>query len=115
MPEIIECKKKEIPYEFRFITINNENNSLLAEVPFVDENGNYTIYSKRRKDGSKKEKYISFIIVPPSSCNIEEKLYLTNDLIMDPYGYYHQVCIKKNIYTYLFTNGKDNYYFSIEI
>ena len=60
MQEIVECKQKEIPDEFRFITINNENNSLMAEVPFVDEDGNYTIYSKRRKDGSK-EKYISFI------------------------------------------------------
>lgn len=115
MPKIVECKQKEIPYEFRFITINNENNSLMAEVPLVDEDGNYTIYKKYRKDGSKKDKYISFIIVPPSSYNVEDKLYLTNDLIMDSYGYYHQVCIKKNVYTYLFTNGKDNYYFSIEI
>ena len=114
MPEIVECKQKEIPNEFRFITINNDNNSLMAEIPSIDENGNYTIYKKRRKDGSK-EKYISFITVPPSSYNVEEKLYLTNDLIMDSYGCYHQVCIKKNVYTYLFTNGKDKYYFSIEI
>jgi hypothetical protein len=115
MPEIIECKKKEIPYEFRFITINNDNNSLMAEIPSIDKDGNYTIYTKRRKDGTKTQSYISFITVSPSSYNVEEKLYLTNDLIMDSYGCYHQVCIKKNVYTYLFTNGKDNYYFSIEI
>ena len=61
MQEIVECKQKEIPNDFRFITINNENNLLMAEIPSIDEDGNYTIYSKRRKDGSKKEKYISFI------------------------------------------------------
>jgi len=55
----------------------------------------------------KQQSYMSFIIVPPSSFNVNEKIYLTNDLIIDSYGYYHQMCIKKNIYTYQFTNGKD--------
>lgn len=115
MSKILKYKKKEIPEDLQAITINNDNNSLMAEIPSIDKDGNYTIYKKVRKDGTKTESYISFITVPPSSFNVHEKLYLTNDLIIDSNGYYHQMCIKKNIYTYQFTNGKDNYYYSIEM